>query len=355
MANEYCRYLSNGFRFLGADLTYQPCCWVPASNPIYSADQLNQVRIDTTKKVLANKEQYCHDCINRESRGFNTSIRNHSFKCIPEDAEDGEIIDLSIQIDTTCNAACVMCGPHFSSLWQKEANPKAILFDASDKYKNLIDILDLSKVKYLRFFGGEPLVNDNHLIMLNAIQHPEQVNLLYFTNGSIFPNQETIQAWNKFNKVFIKISIDAIDDRFHYIRWPLKWNKVENNVYEICKLDCVASVIITSTINPMNILYFDELESWFTNLKTKFLKVNTLDTSICYGTWGLDAIPQQLREQVIKKYGNDHRIAKMLDSILTVDSTKWNKLVAEMLRLDLQRNLSYTEIFPEVISIVNNI
>lgn len=348
MANEYCRHLSNGFRFLYKDLVYQPCCWVPESPPTNNIQQLTQYRNDITNKVLANKERYCQDCIKREVSGSSESLRQKSFWQVPSTANDGDVVDLSIQIDTTCNAACSICGPNFSSLWRKELNLVTPLVDTTDNYTKLSEMLDLSKLRTIRFFGGEPLVNDNHLILLNAIKNPENVTVMYSTNGSIFPNDKTLAIWNKFNSVNIVFSIDDINDRFHYIRWPLSWDKVKNNVNRFINIDSVKKISVNCAINPMNILYFDELESWFTDLKSNCLKINNLNTTACYGTWGLDAIPETLRNKVIEKYTTEHQLVKLLNSFQTVPG-KWEALVIEMELLDARRKLSFKQTFSEAL------
>jgi hypothetical protein len=147
MANNYCRHLSNSARFFGKDLRYQPCCEVPASPPITSTEQLNQYRIDITNLVLENKEKYCQPCIKREQSGSSKSLRQLSFKQIPEDATDGDIVDLSIQIDTTCNAACTICVPEFSSLWRKELIPLTPLEDTKHEYVKLTETVNFNKLQ----------------------------------------------------------------------------------------------------------------------------------------------------------------------------------------------------------------
>lgn len=354
MANEYCRHLSNGFRFLHKNLVYQPCCWVPESPPVQNIEQLNRYRNDITAKVLANKEKYCQDCIKRETSGSNKSLRQKSFWQIPESSNDGDVVDLSIQIDTTCNAACSICGPHFSSLWQKELNPIAKLENTINKYIELAKILDLSKLQTIRFYGGEPLVNNNHLILLKAIPNSENVSIMYSTNGSIVPDKETLEIWSKFKKVHISFSIDDIGERFHYIRWPLSWNKVKNNIEQFATFQEVTLINFNCTVNPMNILYFDQLESWNEKLQTRFAKVSTINISACYGIWGTDAIPEKLRSRVIEKYGNGHKIVKLLTSF-EFNPKKWDLLVQEMKRADTRRNLSWTKTFPEVAAICQSV
>lgn len=354
MANEYCRLLSNGFRFMHQDLVYQPCCWVPASPPINTAEELTYYRNDITDKVLANKEHYCKDCIRREKSKFNISMRQLAMNRIPEDSVDGDIVDLAIQVDTTCNAACTICGPYFSSLWSKQLNPTFQLVDVENKFQKLAQMLDLSKLRVINFLGGEPLVNDNHLIILNAIPHPKNVTISYTTNGSIFPDDKTLNLWRTMKGVDLVFSVDDIDDRFHYIRWPLDSDKVRNNIKQFANSGLVDKIMINCTINPMNIWYFDQLEEWTNRLSIEINQPIRLNISACYGTWGIDAIPLKLREKVIEKYGDGHQIVKLLSTIHTTDLTKWDLLVDNLKNLDAARKLSHQETFSEVFTILNS-
>ena len=351
MANEYCRYLSNGVTFVGNDLRYQPCCWVPLSPPVKTVSQLVQYQKDITAKVLRNKERYCQDCIKKESSGFNKSVRQNGFVKIPEESIDGDIVSLSIQIDSTCNAACSICGPHFSSLWQKELKQINILENSKHEFVKLTELLDLSKIQHIKFVGGEPLVNDNHLIILNAIPYPENVVVEYISNGSVFPKDNVLEVWNKFKRISIAFSIDDIDDRFHYIRWPLSWDKVKNNITKFVDLPNISRVTINCTVNPMNILNFNQVESWYNDLQATSNKVGEIKLSPCYGIWGTDATPEKLRVEVIKKYGADHRIVKLLNTQPYVPG-KWEALLQNMLELDSKRKLSYQQTFSEILAIV---
>jgi MoaA/NifB/PqqE/SkfB family radical SAM enzyme len=170
---------------------------------------------------------------------------------------------------------------------------------------------------------------------------------MYSTNGSIFPNKETLEIWAKFKTVAMTFSIDAVGDRFHYIRWPLLWDKVKNNIEQICNLDQVSEVRIYSVVNPMNILYTDELDLWFDDLKKTYAKVISITYAACHGKWGLDATPDFLRDRVIKKYNNDHPVIKLLSS-RPINLQKWPILLNDLNNLDLRRKLSSRTTFPEV-------
>ena len=53
--------------------------------------------------------------------------------------------------------------------------------------------------------------------------------LSFNTNGTIF-KEEYIDILNEFKRVVISFSIDAIEDRFNYIRHHGDWEKVKSNI-----------------------------------------------------------------------------------------------------------------------------
>ena len=297
-------------------------------------------------------KSFCQDCVNREESGYNLSHRQKALASVPADAADGDMIEVTFQIDTTCNAACAMCNPGFSSLWQKQINPAYKLVDFTPVYNNLLSFIDLSKTTTLRFIGGEPFATNQHVNVLRSVPNLENVNIYYVTNGSILPDEETIALWSKAKSVNIVFSIDAIDEQFHYIRWPLTWDKVKNNIDEFSKLDCVTKIKFNVTINPMNILSFPQLESWHNEAALASPKFDPLDLSTCYGIWGTDATPQTVRDQAYTQHADSHKLIRLLDTLPESDPSKWERLVKNMESLDQTRDLSWRDTFPEVAKLV---
>jgi organic radical activating enzyme len=357
MANEFCRKLSNSFRFLEKDdnIVYQPCCWIPPSDiPIEHTIQLSLVRRQFTRDVLANTEKNCHECISREKNNYAVSHRQFANSYIPEDATDGDMYHISVQLDSTCNAACVMCGPHFSSLWRIQNDPTIKLKDYSLQYQKLISFTNFDKLTRLDFLGGEPLLSEHNVDFLKRVTNPSNVEVFYNTNGSIFPNSELIELWSTFKNVDLCFSIDGMHEQFDYIRWPLSWKKVENNMihYDSILKDKLG-LYINFTANPMNIFYFKELEEWYSKRywPNRNEELKGLQVSPCFGIWGIDATPLKLRKHIEDKFGTNHIITRLLKSHDEVPG-KFEKLIENMEMLDDKRNTSYKDTFSEVLKII---
>ena len=357
VANEFCRKLSNSFRFLEKDdnIVYQPCCWIqPSNSPIEHKMHVTSVRRQFTKNVLADTEKNCHECLVREKNNYGISHREFANSYIPGDAVDGDMYHIAVHIDATCNAACAMCGPHNSSLWQKQNDPNVKLKDYSSQYQKLLSFVNFDKLQRLDFVGGEPLLSEHNVEFLKHVTHPANVTLMYNTNGSILPSTELLALWSTFKRVSLAFSIDGMNEQFDYIRWPLSWKKVENNMlrYEDILQDKLG-LYMHFTANPMNIFYFKELEEWYSKRSwpNRSDEFSGLQVSPCFGTWGIDATPLKLRKHIEDKFGTDHVITRLLRSHPEVPG-KFQKLIENMEMLDEKRKISYKDTFSEVLKII---
>jgi sulfatase maturation enzyme AslB (radical SAM superfamily) len=353
MDQNFCKNLSNGafIQQQGHKLYYKPCCWVPLKselNPIISNDSRKKIE----SVILRQKESYCKECINREVDKYNPiSHRLSANRIVPENAIYGNIYTLTVQVDTTCNAACVMCGPSLSSLWRKQIDPQANLEDFSDLYKSFLENTDFSHIRRVLFLGGEPLLSDLNLKILEAIPDPSKVVIAYTTNGSLVPQQDLLDLWSRFKKLELSVSIDGTEDQFEYIRWPLPWGKVSENLkyfHNLMESRSNWDIRINMTVNPLNLYYYDQLESWVKGN----IPMIPLRASKCYGDWGLDATPIELRQWAEQRYSSDHVLVKMLKSCDLVEG-KFQKILELAHGLDQKRKTDYRSVFSSVLSLSN--
>lgn len=339
MANQLCRHLSNSYRFFEGSnqLKYQPCCWVPFSRSIRDKNDLVNAQYEITKFVESNFERTCQECIFRERSKYRESGRSAANKVIPEDAVAGDPYILEFQINTNCNAACSICSAKFSSLWSGRTK------NFSEQYKVMFDVVSFDKVRQIKFFGGEPLLGDDHLEILQHLPDPSVVEIFYSTNGSISPNNAVLDVWKKFKQIKISFSIDAINERFEYIRWPLKFKKVETNIKKFSELSNVI-VFVHCTVNPINLLYVQELEQWAANIGV------LVHYSPCHGEWGIVHTPNEIRECAQKILNEDHPVIKMLKEYPYSNSI--GQLIKNMDQLDLDRNLNWKTVFPKTATLL---
>jgi len=352
MQNSFCKSLSNAisFRIPGDKntLTFNPCCLYNEYLPFHPT------YFERTKKKFDEAATFLQGCSKCElkEKTHGQSLRLVTNQEIP-DGIDNEIYKLEIVLDTTCNAACIQCGSDQSSLWRKEeAGLQKIIHiqpeqQIDDKIAQIKSVVDINKVKSFHFWGGEPLLTDTHLKFLNEIEDPSTVQISYTTNTSIFPKEEVLKLWSKFKRVKIGLSIDGIEDRFHYIRYPLKWSKATQNLH-LFKTESPGNVQyhINCCIIPLNVYYVNELGDW---LKDNFNKVNGLPVSYNFirgeGTLDIAKTPMSLREAVWKMLPENHAISKVLKEVPVLGSVE---MLQHLTKWDMHRNLDWKTIFPDI-------
>jgi len=363
MPNQFCRYLSNGYSFRLAknnSVKVAPCCLYKTAIPLDSNLLRNrELAFNQVNEWTSN----CNDCKILEDAG-QQSLRQTGADWIDDDENSQDAISIDIHLDNKCNAACVTCNEQSSSLWKKEnskLNNEKIKINMDDglinqNIDNIVGTVSLEKLKYIKFFGGEPLFTNTHLKFLQHVPQPDQVVLHYTTNGSIYPNDETLAMWKKFKTIIFAVSLDGIENQFDYVRWPLPWNKVSANLIKLKKNKDIWNLMfrVEFTANFLNAYYFDRLENWVNNnLKTNLSGDKTeINIHPCWGgIWDLEKMPLGIRTLIFKKYPNNHVIHNLVaNSIAPTDLEPWVNFVNIW---DLRRNTSWKTAFPELVEYLN--
>ena len=167
------------------------------------------------KTKLSNQEwpEGCLGCKTEEEKiGWSVRqsfLKNNRF----DNCTSDEIVYLELNGSNICNLACLHCSPLFSSKWFSEWTTLGTEVNFLDAYKNQgpqkfsvnteqilnnLKELDLSKLNYVVFKGGDPMLNDETLIALQyldnlSLKMDQKIdnlgtrinNLLYWMLGSI--------------------------------------------------------------------------------------------------------------------------------------------------------------------------
>jgi sulfatase maturation enzyme AslB (radical SAM superfamily) len=329
-------------------LTFNPCClydeYLPFHPTVFKKER--KKFIEATDFLPG-----CSKCKLKE-KTHETSHRLMFNKKIPDNIGES-IWKLEIVLDTTCNAACIQCGPLQSSLWRQQIAeiknehiiPKEQIDDRIEKIK---DTIDLNNVKHFHFWGGEPLATDTHIKFLEEVKDPSDVVVSYTTNGSIFPDTRVLETWSKFKNIRIGISIDGTEDRFFYIRWPLSWSKVSNNLIRFKNETAKNTHFhINYCAIPLNLLYINEsinrIREIFpinhdgTDIKCTFIKGE--------GTLDIAYTPESLRKKVWEQLGNDHDVSNLLKETPIFNPSD---MIKHLEKWDKVRKLNWRETFSEV-------
>lgn len=362
-SKTFCRLLDNGLVYNNdtTHFTVSPCCYFSKSYRIQHEHDLTAQLAEHKKTWLAeDRTQTCRQCLDVEQAGGH-SYRQASFEITPGMSDNIE--NLTVAVTKKCNLACASCGPESSSFWYQENQrnhvdqPLAIHnLHAEDRqghitqrFVSLLDNQDLSNLTYVKFGGGEPLMNDTHTSVLERIPCPDQVTLQYTSNFSIMPSARTLELWSKFRLVKWVASLDGINNQFELLRWPYKWPALEHFVDRA--LHGVPGNVmfgVEHTINPLNVFYFDQFQAWFDQTFSKNLSGDATDLNIhvCYGKLDLSNTPPAVRDMVQNKLGRNHTINILLEQNPWSGSSK--SMVAYLDQLDSQRRTVWRETFSEI-------
>lgn len=216
---------------------------------LVNTDKMKNLRLDMLKGI-PNKE--CTKCYDHEKTNVLSSrnMLNEEFSEFYDEAvtntkSDGTIKDFKmryfdIRFSNICNFKCRTCGSGFSSQWEQEdlksKVPYARIVPKNDNAEFLEEVVDqVQNLKSAYFAGGEPLITEEHYILLEEMirKGATYVKLRYNTNMSNlkFKDKDLLGLWKQFkHPIDIYASIDHYGERAEYIRHGTDWGLVETNL-----------------------------------------------------------------------------------------------------------------------------
>ena len=280
--------------------------------------------------------------------------------------EDKGFLTSDIAFGNTCNLKCIICSPSSSSRWRKEyqklygddVKPVEVTnFTAENLYKNMPNII------HYDFGGGEPLLSETekqHDLLQRYIENgkSKDMTLHYNTNGQQFPNNKFWEQWKHFKEVDIQLSIDGIYKQYEYVRFPGKYDKLENVVSQLVVKEREHDNIVLSvshTVSAYNIYYLDDFFNWCTQVGLPKPWCGAVDTPLHMRP---DLYPKKIRDVIVTKLRKTEHI----------DVLRWSKLISEQDsskyfsdfliykdKHDVYRNTNFAKTFPELEELINEL
>ena len=208
----------------------------------------------------------CNACRVAESAGIGSRRlgANQWYEDNGYDNSEVELIRLDYWVGDTCNLRCAICGPENSSAWKQELNvPSKLKKSVTNHFWKT---MDLTTLRWVHFNGGEPLLSKTHVEFLQALPNKDQIHINYNTNATILPDQTLLDLWQQFKLVQVDFSIDDVEQRFEYQRYPANWKQVTNNLQwyiDNAPHNCMFAV--NTTVSILNHANLDKLNLWLTN------------------------------------------------------------------------------------------
>lgn len=234
---------------------------------VWNSDKMKQLR---SEMIAGEKPSACDFCWRKEDAGVKSDRLEHN-ELFPEvidnvsniTSPDGTCTELKLKywdfrFSNKCNFKCRSCGTRYSSSW--EPDKKVTKIDCINNKPNLSFLK--SQIEYVEkifFAGGEPLLSDEHWQILDLlVKHKKfKTKLVYSTNCSTLKRagkhvKDYWKLWDH-NMVTVMPSIDEIGERSELIRSGTRWQRVEDNLVELSKLNNI-QMNVGITVGVWNVL-----------------------------------------------------------------------------------------------------
>ena len=273
---------SNGETFVSVPLTQMTL-------QEYKSDQ----KFQSIKSDLANQTQneFCRVCKDVEAAGGQSDRQSNNANWLriiseqdlwqefdqwyqSEQAGQHGAWHWYLFLDNQCQARCVMCDPVFSTALEKEYGIlgwKQIQF-AKDRSQDLtvndpVRVVEefkkhASQAKILQLLGGEPTLSQDGLDLLQWLVDQgfsQHMILKINTNGIKIP-RKWLDVCQNFKQCQWSVSVDALGDLNHWIRYPTPWKNVETSIAELKQHGFF--IMIKTTVHALNVHYIPEVYDW---------------------------------------------------------------------------------------------
>jgi radical SAM protein with 4Fe4S-binding SPASM domain len=374
-----------------------PCCHSEMKYPvgnckdnslkeIWNSTEQRQLRKDMLTET---SNPACGRCYEQEESGFFSGRKSankhhgHHIDRVDATQENGQVDQFEmtywdIRFSNLCNLKCRSCGHIFSSSWYQDqaklaggdwAKNNRVLNIAgrseTDMWEQLLPHLDY--VEQIYFAGGEPLMMEEHYLILEELERRGRfdVRLIYNTNFTHIrlKDRTVFDYWRKFDSVAVGASLDAQGPRAEYIRKGTDWQTVEINRRQMM-LECPnVDFYISPTLSIMNALHLPDFHrSWVEQglIKPQDLNVNILQDPDYFR---LDIAPAAYKQEIQQKFNEHLAWLRPLDrlnratvgfesAINFMDATDNSKLIDRFWKktreLDAIRSENILDIIPEL-------
>lgn len=290
-------------QYVGPKGDIKPCCVYDLNaeignlktntlNQIWNNQKTKEIRL---KFLNGQEDENCWRCNSRKefstsfrddhNRTFsieNEKIKNAVLSTNPDGSVDNhQLLYIDVRYNNLCNFACRTCGPIFSTNWiidhQKlykysSKDDIGYKFPGATKFDALDQILPhLKNVIKVYFAGGEPLITEEHYVILEELiklNRNLDVELFYTTNFSKLRlgEHDVIEYWKQFKNVFIMASLDGTGLKAEYWRHGTVWEDIVNNRQEVMLKIPHVEFGIGATLTWPNVYNLLELHKEWTEL-----------------------------------------------------------------------------------------
>lgn len=262
----------------GNNIIVKPCCNYRESELglLPPLEQFAQLRNDIIQGVKHAACWQCHDV--EKFNDYSERVRDTVFwdgSSINELLFTGKTneFNFGIKFSNFCNLACRSCDPTVSSTYATVTKLTDVKYKPRDISHTPVwqSVLDYTKqltetydLVHIGLIGGETMVQEGASQYIEYLASLPKVNniVLRITSNFTSLDEKLFKHMNKFRRVDLTASVDSTGENYHYVRWPAKFSKIQNNIAEYQKIRSKATTITNLTIASVfglnNIFYIKE-------------------------------------------------------------------------------------------------
>ena len=208
---------------------------------------------------------------------INGMFRDTSLDLLDRTQADGTLDEFTLKyVDfrwaSTCNFACISCGPYYSSKWATEL--KQPIYQLPNKQYWIEELVTtrLNEIEVIYFVGGEPFLLPEHWRLLEALSksgRAHEISLRYNSNLSTlqFEKKNALDYFPAFKDIEIVGSFDHYGAKAELIRWGTDWKEIKQNLEYIRDLNQPnLRVGINTVVTSLNILDFKDIMQYWLEL-----------------------------------------------------------------------------------------
>jgi organic radical activating enzyme len=355
---------------------------------LVNSDKMKQLRLNMLTGV---KSEECKKCYQHEAQDVRSfrQMANEQYKHAFDDVvENTNLVDGSlskfkmryfdVRFSNICNFKCRTCGSAFSTQWEQEDLKNNVWYakvhpknDNKEFLNDVIEQIDNMEIAY--FAGGEPLITEEHYILLEEMirRNRDDIILRYNTNFSNlkFKNKDILGLWKHFkNRVEIYASIDHYGARAEYIRHGTEWDVIEENFLKAKKTPFI-NIQINTVLSVFNLLTFYDFYKYLidkgmyspSDSTYTVYNMSTPEHLTChilpeeYKLQGIDSINRTIALMKEKGFSKDQISQLEVCPQWILSQNTWEdhkqQFREEVKRLDAIRGEAFMKTFPEIAEI----
>lgn len=350
-------------------LGYSPCSffngYIKTSSEFDLADVWNSPEHLQLKKCVETDTRIpgCQACYSAEDSRIE-SRRQGSKKLYEEYHKDTNTelsgpTGIDYSVGNLCNLKCVICGPQNSSQWipdYQKLHPTVDIVSFQYKKNEQLEITDanlLKNIKHVHFHGGgEPLLSENHVRLLQKIQEVKglsDVRVFYNTNGTQVVSDEILQLWEQCRLIELYFSVDDVGDRFNYQRTGADWNNIVATInWFYANMPHNHMFNVNCTWSYLNLFYLNEVWDWWNEnfSSNRYGDPTGLIFQKANGDFELNHLSQSCHDILQLKFQNYNKLSSLVTSLDVSDQSHdifWKNISA----LDQIRGTDFKIVHPE--------